>query len=312
MLTTAPATSAPLRAPFPWFGGKSRAASLIWSGLGDVTNYVEPFAGSLATLLLRPGGAGKIETVNDLDCYVANFWRALSLAPEDVAAYADAPVNEIDLHARHRWLVDRTEFRDRMRADPEYFDAKIAGWWVWGQSAWIGSGWCACRGQSRKLPHLGDAGMGVHRLSQQLPHLGNAGMGRLTSAMPGGACTGYLLSIAARLRRTRVTCGDWCRVLTPAVTHRHGLTGVLLDPPYTEGTRGLYGEDSGDIASEVRAWAIENGDHPKLRMRSAATRASTACRAPGRSASGVLGRATRRIRVTGDASASGSRLRVSA
>lgn len=40
-----------LRAPFPWFGGKSRAAPLIWEALGDVRNYVEPFAGSLAVLL---------------------------------------------------------------------------------------------------------------------------------------------------------------------------------------------------------------------------------------------------------------------
>jgi site-specific DNA-adenine methylase len=40
-----------MMAPFPWFGGKSRAAKLIWSRLGDVPNYVEPFAGSLAVLL---------------------------------------------------------------------------------------------------------------------------------------------------------------------------------------------------------------------------------------------------------------------
>ena len=32
------------RAPFPWFGGKSRAAELIWGRLGPVANYVEPFA----------------------------------------------------------------------------------------------------------------------------------------------------------------------------------------------------------------------------------------------------------------------------
>lgn len=63
-----------MKAPFPWFGGKSRAAPLIWECLGNVTNYVEPFAGSLAVLLLRPWGPGRNETVNDKDCYVANFW----------------------------------------------------------------------------------------------------------------------------------------------------------------------------------------------------------------------------------------------
>jgi DNA adenine methylase len=29
-----------LSSPFPWFGGKSRAASLIWDVLGNVGNYV--------------------------------------------------------------------------------------------------------------------------------------------------------------------------------------------------------------------------------------------------------------------------------
>jgi len=55
-----------LRAPFPWFGGKSRAAARVWAALGDVPNYVEPFAGSLAVLLARPHEP-RVETVNDLD-----------------------------------------------------------------------------------------------------------------------------------------------------------------------------------------------------------------------------------------------------
>lgn len=128
-----------LKAPFPWFGGKSRAAALIWARLGDVDNYVEPFFGSGAILLGRPTPA-RSETVNDLDCYLSNFWRAVAAAPAEVAAIADWPVNEADLHARHLWLVHQGEFRERMKADPDYYDAKIAGWWVWGLSAWIGGG----------------------------------------------------------------------------------------------------------------------------------------------------------------------------
>lgn len=71
----------PLRAPFPWFGGKEKVAAIVWERFGDVTNYVEPFAGSLAVLLNRPH-APQIETVNDLDGMVANFWRALQAAPK--------------------------------------------------------------------------------------------------------------------------------------------------------------------------------------------------------------------------------------
>jgi len=38
----------------PWFGGKSRAAHLVWAAFGDVSNYVEPFFGSGAVLLAVP------------------------------------------------------------------------------------------------------------------------------------------------------------------------------------------------------------------------------------------------------------------
>ena len=82
---------AEVRAPFPWFGGKRRVADVVWRAFGvDVPNYVEPFAGSLAVLLGRPGGAGKIETVNDLDRYLANFWRAVTADPEAARGYAGA------------------------------------------------------------------------------------------------------------------------------------------------------------------------------------------------------------------------------
>ena len=149
-----------LRAPFPWWGGKSRAAPLIWPRFGEPVNYIEPFAGSLAVLLARPNKP-QIETVNDLDCFLANFWRAVAADPEQVADFADWPVNEADLHARHRWLVNQVEFRERMRSDPEYFDAKVAGWWCWGICAWIGSGWCsAAPGEDtgERLPMMGGSG----------------------------------------------------------------------------------------------------------------------------------------------------------
>lgn len=43
-----------LKAPFPYFGGKSRVGPIIWDRFGDVKNYIEPFAGSMAVLLGRP------------------------------------------------------------------------------------------------------------------------------------------------------------------------------------------------------------------------------------------------------------------
>jgi hypothetical protein len=268
-----------VRAPFPWFGGKSRAAHLIWPRFGsDVKNYVEPFFGSGAVLLNRPGGPGHTETVNDLDCFVSNFWRALAADPDAVAHYADWPINEADLHARHQWLVDQAEFRERMKTDPEFYDPKIAGWWVWGLCAWIGSGWCSGRdgrGVSRTLPFVGNGGRGVHR---KLPAISNDGqrVHRKRPHLTGrqGIYTapdirGMLTPIAERLRRVRVCCGDFHRVLTPAVTTAHGVTAVLLDPPYADTAnrcKDLYAEDSDTVAHAAREWAIANGDNPLFRI----------------------------------------------
>ena len=263
-----------LNAPFPWFGGKSRAAELIWNALGDCQNYVEPFAGSLAVLLARPHAA-RTETVNDLDCMIANVWRAIREAPEEVARWADWPVNEADLHARHQWLVDQLAFRERMKTDPDFFDAKIAGWWCWGICQWIGSGWCdgamerkrpglaaGGKGVHRQRPRLAAGGMGVHR---QLPHISDSGIG-VHRATP---LYDWMAALSERLRRVRVCCGDWRRVLGPSPTVHVGLTGVLLDPPYSaEAGRdnNLYREESRDVAHDVREWAIEHGGNPMLRI----------------------------------------------
>jgi site-specific DNA-adenine methylase len=278
-----------LKAPFPWFGGKSKVASIVWDRFGDLPNYVEPFAGSLAVLLGRSHDP-RTETVNDKDAYLSNFWRALRDDPEAVAYYADWPVNENDLHARHWWLVNRTEHIERMSIDPDYYDAKIAGWWVWGICCWIGSGWCANAPEataegdngmgihrpSQQLPHLSWS-MGIHRPSQQLPHLSwSMGIHRPSQQLPhlgnngrGNDLYAYLYALSDRLRRVRLCCGDWTRVLGPSPTEKLGLTGIFFDPPYAD-TAGrdetLYAVDSLTIAHDVREWAIANGDNPMLRI----------------------------------------------
>jgi hypothetical protein len=273
-----------LKAPFPWFGGKSRASELIWDRFGNVPNYIEPFFGSGAVLLERPHAPGT-ETINDLDCMVANFWRALQSDPDAVAFHADNPVNEADQHARHLCLCSQAEFREAMKVDPEFYDSKIAGWWVWGQCIWIGAGWCA-----KQLPHLGNAGTGVHRkrphlgnagkgLNRQLPHLGDAGtvgvleevecVSDLTSGTRGLQLRAYMRELSERLRKVRVCCGDWARILGPSVTFKHGITAVLLDPPYAdsaERTDDLYSSDSSTVAHAVSEWAIANGGNPELRI----------------------------------------------
>ena len=132
-----------LSSPFPFFGGKSRLAAQIWAKLGNPTVYVEPFAGSLACLLARPDGPGQREIVCDLDGGIVNFWRAVTAEPDLVAYWADYPTFHADLTARHKWLrAWFAEHTAELSNDPHFYCAKVAGWWVWGISLWIGGGWC--------------------------------------------------------------------------------------------------------------------------------------------------------------------------
>lgn len=300
--------------------------------------------------------------MNDADAYLSNFWRSVAADPDQVARFADWPVNEADLHARHRWLVETgAERLERIKTDPEYFDAKVAGWWVWGQCLWIGSGWCSrpewsgrgsgargprgciggaefgklpaiagrdggrgayAKSRSRdpeweQRPHLGsdgrgqgitrlpeklpliaggskgvhadvvqkrpaltdngggngvhkpslhakrpvlqhgEGGRGVLRLSHQVPDLsgdaGAAGRGIHASRFEekSGGLQAYMRALSERLRRVRVCCGDFERILGPAVTTCIGLTGVLLDPPYPEEGRAACYNHEGEGGSDM-------------------------------------------------------------
>ena len=255
-----------LQAPFPYFGGKRRAAQIVWRALGDPSGYVEPFAGSAAVLLARPAFTGRrVETINDADGWLVNTWRALQLSPDEVAEHAYGPVVEIDYHARLAWLQERRtpELIAWLEGDPEAHDPKAAGWWLYVVACGIGDPfgpgpWRVINERlvnTRKLPHLGDAGRGVNR---KLPHLGDAGRGVLAA---------YLNRISERLQRVRITCGSWERVVKPSVTRSgaggDGARAVFLDPPYS--TSGdLYAHVDLDVAHAVRDWCATAD--PSLRI----------------------------------------------
>lgn len=292
------------KAPFPWFGGKSRVAHIVWALLGDVNHYLEPFFGSGAVLFLRPEDhKNYLETVNDKDMLIANFWRAVQKAPDEVAYYADYPVNEADLTARHIWLVKYgiPELESRLQADPEYFDAKIAGWWVWGISQWIGSGWCSGNGcwteedgrlvkiksnnsVYKKVPQIGKSDKGVLSvgISKKSPYISKTNMGITKFAVHrvrphiSNHGTGvsnvediyeYMNKLSERLRRVRVICGDWSRLVTKGALSCSGIKGIFLDPPYSKSGRDddLYRNDE-DVSKAVNQWCLKNGDNPEYRI----------------------------------------------
>ncbi len=264
--------SSRLKAPFPYFGGKSKVAGVVWERFGDVKRYVEPFFGSGAVLLGRPewhlrSDAPRFEFANDKNGFVANFWRALQCEPDTVAAHADYPVFENDKHARHAWIMSRkADLVAKLEGNPDYYDAKIAGWWAWGASISIGSTFCNGGGWGvvdEKLVRTPGAPNGITR---SLFMNGKRGALRTSNA------PSYLYDLAARLKGVNVACGDWARIVAPSAmfsnTDRPSKAGIFLDPPYTHEGRaaGVYADDDVDIAAAAAAWALANGDHPDLRI----------------------------------------------
>ena len=272
------------------FGGKRTIAIDVWERLGSPTQYIEPFCGSAAMLLAAPKTAS-LEVVCDASGFIANFWRAVKNQPGKVAEWADYPVSHVDLGARHRWLMEAREPLAPLLQDADWpGDAKVAGWWLWGQCAWIGSGWCEWSGHNSattpngripapggdggpgqgygspgaakrygKVPHASNAGMGIQAIGK-VPHVSDAGVGDAvlwTSA--GRTAWKWLHELADRLERVRVMHGDWSRCLN----HHYGAsdTAVFLDPPYRAYER-LYGTEA-PVADAVAAWAKE---HPHLRV----------------------------------------------
>lgn len=290
--------------PFvPYFGSKWDVAPVIWDRLGNVPNFLDAFSGGCSVAFRRPH-VGKVETLNDLHGFIPNALRALRWAPEAVAEECSwIGVSELDLHARHADLMERLDeaFVERLRSDPKFYDVELAAWWISGQSQWIGSGFCDT-GHRNAATKMRPALSGAGKRPALSGHGGDvqrgdpkAGVGIFRGTMPslaGSDGTGvgygrgifasgrredlyaYFRAIQARLggdraHNVRITCHDAIALLTPAVTTSHGLTGVVLDPPYSKSTgrrMRLYGCESGDVAAQAREWAIANGDNPHLRI----------------------------------------------
>jgi len=240
-------TKEKLKAPFPYFGAKSTVASDVWNALGDVSHYMEPFFGSGAVLLARPGFNPEkhTETVNDKDGFICNVWRAIRYAPDEVADWCDYPVNHIDLNARRRKLLaEEKNLVEKLTEDEIFYDAKLAGYWIWAASCWIGSG--LTRPNAR--PHLSGAGMGVHSKNTSIYE--------------------WMNTLSERLRNVRVTCGDWEIICGGNWQNNMGTVGIFFDPPYGVEDRdtNIYHHDCTQVASEVNAWAVKRGSKTDYRI----------------------------------------------
>jgi DNA adenine methylase len=253
-----------LKAPFPYFGGKSSVADLVWSALGDCAHYIEPFCGTCAVLLKRPKRhKARIETVNDADGVIVNVWRALRAAPDEVASWCDWPVNHADLIARKKRLNgEYAGLVESLCADDEYYNAKLAGYYIWAASCWIGHGLI----RPNQIPHLSGAGKGVHAAGQR-PHITNAGSG--VQEPYNLRLYDWFRALSERMRYVRTVCGDWTRVCGGAWQDHCGVCGMFFDPPYSDVAgrdQRCYAVDSQNVAHDVRDWCRARGAQPTYRI----------------------------------------------
>lgn len=234
-----------LKAPFPYFGGKSQIADDVWRIFGHVKRYIEPFFGSGAMLWKRPDWKeGADEIVNDASCHIANVWRAIKHAPDEVANECDFPTNHAELIARKKAIMDAEEgLAKKIMTDVDYYDVRLAGFFVWCMSNSIDYN---IINKSKKRPQL-TSYVGIMTTTQKKD---------------------WLNALSFRLADVKVTCGDWLCPLGGNWQSDKGTCAVFLDPPYgdTRRKKDLYMKDSYDIAEKVLEWCKKRGNEKDLRI----------------------------------------------
>ena len=255
MKNTKTPRSATCKAPFPYFGGKSKVADLIWDSVGKCNVWFEPFCGSAAVTLAAPPGSFHHAVVNDLDPLIANVWRALKYKPDEVAAAADMPMDHITTHSiRHALVGERERIVAKLLADPEWCDPVWAGRVCYQLSTYIGS---------KGMTPLDKPVSASNGVSHAVPCFATPRV--LTGMQPlpthnrpfdGNRYRDWFGELANRMSRCAILCCDWKRL-----AHQMDKpdTAIFFDPPYPEKKRSkVYTMDSWDVAGEVRDWC---GNH---------------------------------------------------
>lgn len=230
---------------FHWFGGKRRAASLVWERLGSVQRYIEPFTGSAAVLLARSRPQGR-EVINDIDGFLVNFWRAVRDDAQGVAKELEMPISELDLIARKkRFTAAHAEsLVAKLQEDPDYYDRTLAAWWYFGHCASVGNRWL----RKHEIP------------TKFLPAMDSRGIADRAED---------LVAIQRRLVDVFILCGDWRRTVDSDTVLFNGAktVGIFFDPPYASPReKHIYSEDDESVAIDVETWCLEHGEDPRLRI----------------------------------------------
>ncbi len=212
------------RIVFGWYGGKFSHLGWLLPLLPACHHYCEPFAGSAAVLLNRAPAA--VETYNDLDGEVVNFFRVLRDQPEALTrAIALTPFAREEYHDA---LIPAEGLSAVERARRFFVRARQTRTGL-AQTASLGR-WANCRETSR------------------------AGMSGVVSRWLGSVDA--LPEVAARLLRVQIEN----RPAIDLIRLNDGPeTLFYCDPPYVHASRGdanAYGHEMTDAQHEALAAAL--------------------------------------------------------
>jgi DNA adenine methylase len=233
-----PRKTARRRIVFGWYGGKFSHLEWLLPLLPQAHHYCEPFAGSGAVLLNRKPSS--VETYNDIDGEVVNFFRVLRDQPDELArAIALTPFSREEFHRAIAGLPTDTPKakRELERARLFYVRARQARTGL-AQTATLGR-WANCRDTSR------------------------AGMSGVVSRWLGGI--EGLSEIGERLIRVQIENRPAADVIR---LYDGSDTLFYCDPPYLHTTRGdskAYGFEM-DEQEHIDLAAILHGCKGKVAL----------------------------------------------
>ena len=201
---------------FGWYGGKFSHLNWLLPLLPECHHYCEPFGGSAAVLVNRP--PSPVETYNDMDGEVVNFFRVLRDEQDElIQKIALTPFSREEFFRAVEKNGARP-FSDLERARLFYIRARQARTGL-AQTASLGR-WANCKNTSR------------------------AGMSGVVSRWLGGV--EHLPEIAMRLLRVQIENRPAIEVIK---LYDDEQTLFYCDPPYPHGARGdnkAYGYEMSD------------------------------------------------------------------
>ncbi len=191
-----------------WMGGKGRMLGKLFPLFPAHEHYVEPFGGA-ATVLLNKAPCGGVETYNDIDEGLVNFFRVI--ADSHLFGKFRRRVEALPV-SRKIWEISRDEWFERSSELDQSPSVELAAAWFVVASQSFG----------------GKFGKSWGSVVE------NATQGRASTISVWLSRVERLPAIHARLQNVQIECADWRDVL-----RRYNGPGYLAycDPPYVPETR---------------------------------------------------------------------------